>query len=149
MFEDSVIRTYTADVPAGKPVLTSREVELSTLRFLLNVKRMSENIATGSGPGLLIREHIFDSSADTAELVQKASTMRNAAKALKMYAEVLQSVHKIVHWLGQMETGGSLPTEKVRPLRDAGSMLAIDLALFIAPQHKPALGLNEKGLSDI
>jgi hypothetical protein len=149
MSENGVIRTYTADVPAGKPVLTSREVELSTLRFLLHVKRMYEKIATDSGPGQIIREHIFDSSTDAAELVQKASTMRNTTKALKMYSEVLQNVHKIVHWLGQMESGGSLPPEKVRPVRDAGSMLAVDLATYIAPQHKPAFTLNESGLSDI
>jgi hypothetical protein len=149
MYENGAVPVYNADLPAGQVPLSSRDVELSTLRFLLHVKRMYERIDTDSGPGQTIREHIFDCSTDAATLVQKASTMRNTVKALKMYAEVLQHVHKIVHWLGQMESGGSLPSDKVRPVRDAGSALAVDLASFIAPQQRPNFVLNEKGLSDI
>ena len=150
MFEDSENRLSSEVLPTGRPVPTGRELELGTLRFALSVKRLYEKIQIESGPGRQILQHIFESSDTASDLIQKATAQRNPAKAQKLYTEVLQHIHKIVHWLNQMENGGEVKLEMVRPILDAGSALALELAAVSSPQPKhSATNLGEKDLSDI
>lgn len=115
------------ELQASRPVPTAREVGLSALRFAIHVQRVYEKISIETGPGRNLSEHIRESANAITETIEKISAQRNPAKTGKLYAEVLQQVSKILHWLHQMESSGGIPPKDMQQIRDCGNALSLHL----------------------
>lgn len=117
---------------AGKLAPTSRDVEITALRFAIHLKRIYERLEMESGPGLRLAEHLHDTSFAISEAIEKAAAQRNPAKAGKFYAEIQQHINKVLHWLHQMEHFGSICGKDLQQVRNYGNVLSVGLAALCA-----------------
>lgn len=123
-----------SETPPVRPVVTSREVELGSLRFAIHIQRVLEKINIESGPGLRLIEHMEESADAITMAIEKAAAQRNPAKAGKYYSEVSQHVTKILHWLRMIENSGAIPPKDLNQIRDCGGAISISL-VAICPEN--------------
>jgi len=122
-------------------------LEVRVAQFTHVVNKMCRKLNIESGAGRLVCERVLHSSSVANELVQNAVTVRNKAKSKKLIREALQQVHKVVHWLDQLERSGNLAVQAAESCRSAAGTVAQDLAhmLNIDAGKVP---LEPEGLSD-
>ena len=123
-----------SETPPVRPAVTSREVELGSLRFAIHIQRVLEKINIESGPGLRLIEHMEESADAITTAIEKAAAQRNPAKAGKYYSEVSQHVTKILHWLRMIENSGAIPPKDLNQIRDCGGAISVSLAA-ICPEN--------------